>query len=65
LRQKLGIPEEKFSISLANKGNTVSSTIPIALADAVDGGALEGGMTVMVLGFGVGYSWAGGIVRWV
>ena len=64
LRQKLGIPEEKFFISLADKGNTVSSTIPIALTDAADGGALRRGMTIMVLGFGVGYSWAGGVVRW-
>ena len=62
LRQKPGIPEEKFFISLANNGNTVSCAIPIALTDAVDGGALEGAMTILVLGFGVGYSWAGGLV---
>lgn len=64
LREKLGVPDEKFFVDLATKGNTVSSTIPIALNEAASQGALLPGMTVMVVGFGVGYSWAGGIVRW-
>ena len=64
LREKLGIPEEKFFVDLATKGNTVSSTIPIALNEAIRQGALLPGMTVMVVGFGVGLSWGGGIIRW-
>lgn len=64
LREKLGVPDEKFFVELATKGNTVSSTIPIALHEASRQGALLPGMTVMVVGFGVGYSWAGGIIRW-
>ena len=35
LRKKLKIPEEKFYMSFKNYGNTVSSTIPIALKDAL------------------------------
>ena len=31
LRQKIGIPPEKFYLALEDCGNTVSSTIPIAL----------------------------------
>lgn len=65
LRQKLAIPEDKFFISLERYGNTVSSTIPIALRDAVDAGKLHPGMLVMVVGFGVGYSWGGALIRWV
>ena len=64
LRDKLGVPGEKFFIDLENKGNTVSSTIPIALSEAIRQEVLLPGMTVMVVGFGVGYSWAGGIIRW-
>jgi 3-oxoacyl-[acyl-carrier-protein] synthase-3 len=64
LRKKLGVPTEKFFVSLSESGNTVSSTIPIALADAVTQGALKPGMKVMLLGFGVGFSWGGLIIRW-
>jgi len=64
LRKRLGVPEEKFFVSMQDSGNTVSSTIPIALADAVTAGALKPGMTVMLLGFGVGLSWGGLIVEW-
>lgn len=64
LRKKLKIPAEKFVIALRGSGNTVSSTIPIALGQAVETGALRPGQTAMLLGFGVGYSWAGTIIRW-
>jgi len=64
LRKKLAIEPERFFVSLERTGNTVSSTIPIALADAVQQGRLKPGMTVMLLGFGVGLSWAGSIVEW-
>ncbi len=64
LRRKLRIPEEKFCIYLEDTGNTVSSTIPIALKRAWQGGRLVKGMQVMVVGWGVGFSWAAGILEW-
>lgn len=64
LRKKIGIPEEKFFVELAESGNTVSSTIPIALAAAERKGALVPGMKVLLLGFGVGLSWGGAVVDW-
>jgi 3-oxoacyl-[acyl-carrier-protein] synthase-3 len=64
LRKKLGVPEEKFFVALAESGNTVSSTIPIALTEAVNRGALKPGMKVMLLGFGVGLSWGGLVANW-
>lgn len=64
LRKEIGIPAEKFFMNIENKGNTVSATIPIALRDAADSGRLRPGDCVMVMGFGVGYSWGGTIVRW-
>ncbi|MGY8713918.1 MAG: 3-oxoacyl-[acyl-carrier-protein] synthase III C-terminal domain-containing protein, partial [Verrucomicrobiia bacterium] len=45
-------------------GNTVSATIPIALKDASDQGRLKKGDTVMLVGFGVGYSWGSVLVEW-
>jgi 3-oxoacyl-[acyl-carrier-protein] synthase-3 len=64
LRKKLKIPEEKFVVGMEHVGNTVSSTIPIVLSDAAASGRLKDGQRVMVVGFGVGYSWAATILRW-
>lgn len=63
LRKKLGIPEEKFVHCMDHFGNTVSSTIPIALYESRKNGRLKPGMRVLVAGFGTGLSWACTIVR--
>jgi 3-oxoacyl-[acyl-carrier-protein] synthase-3 len=65
LRRKLCIPEHKFFVGMRDCGNTVSSTIPIALKQASVEGRLTRGNLVMVVGFGVGYSWAATLLRWV
>lgn len=57
------IPKDKFYIDLEDVGNTVSSTIPIALRRALDNGIIHNGAKVMLMGFGVGLSWAGTIVK--
>ena len=64
LRKKLGIPQDKFLVCMRDCGNTVSSTIPIALKHAVDDGKLRPGSLVMLVGFGVGYSWGATLLRW-
>lgn len=64
LRRKLNIPEEKFMIALSEFGNTVSATIPIALHEALKQGRLRAGSRVMLVGFGVGYSWGATFIRW-
>jgi 3-oxoacyl-[acyl-carrier-protein] synthase III len=63
LRAKLGIPEDKFSIEMEDCGNTVSSTIPIALERSLANGQLRSGASAMLVGFGVGYSWAAAMMR--
>ncbi len=61
LRKKLKIEEDQFYYFLENCGNTVSSTIPIALYEAQKEGKTNG--NVLLAGFGVGYSWGGCILR--
>lgn len=58
LKKKIGIPDEKFYISMENSGNTVSSTIPIALYHALLEQKTLPGENILLAGFGVGYSWA-------
>lgn len=65
LRKRLKLPAEKFFVFFRECGNTVSSTIPIALSHAVASGRLKSGDRVMLVGFGVGYSWGATLVRWV
>ncbi len=62
LRKKLKVPEELFYYYLENVGNTVSSTIPIALKEAQNENRLSG--NVLIAGFGVGYSWAGAVLKY-
>lgn len=64
LRKKLGIDAVRFVVDMSDVGNTVSCTIPIAMARAASSGRLKPGMLVMLVGFGVGYSWAATLVRW-
>jgi 3-oxoacyl-[acyl-carrier-protein] synthase-3 len=64
LRKRLKIAPEKFLVSMAHCGNTVSSTIPIALKHAALDGGIPDGSRVMLVGFGVGYSWGATLLRW-
>lgn len=61
LRKKLKISEDKFFINMAEVGNTVSSTIPIALKDAQNEGILKG--NIIIAGFGVGLSWGATVLH--
>lgn len=63
LKKKMKIKEENFYIFIQNCGNTVSSTIPIALYNAQKEHKLIKGNTILLAGFGVGYSWAGTILK--
>ena len=63
MRKKLKIEVNKFFIDLEDGGNTVSCTIPIALkkyAIKMEENKLE---TIAIIGFGVGLSWAGGVIE--
>ncbi len=63
LRAKLKFPAEKFWIDMEDSGNTVSSTIPIALEKAMQQQRVKPGDRVALVGFGVGYSWGATLVE--
>lgn len=65
IRKICQIPPEKFYINLTETGNTVSSTILIALKDCLINNALHSGMNVMISGFGVGLSWGGTMLKFL
>ena len=57
LRRKIGIEDAKFYVSMDKVGNTVSSTIPIALKNAISENKITENQDIILAGFGVGYSW--------
>jgi 3-oxoacyl-[acyl-carrier-protein] synthase-3 len=58
LRRRLRIPEERFAVYIADLGNTISSTIPLALEDALRAGRVGPGKRALLIGFGAGFSWS-------
>ncbi|HID75369.1 MAG TPA: ketoacyl-ACP synthase III, partial [Planctomycetaceae bacterium] len=59
LRQRLEVDPEEMPIELEEVGNTVSSTIPLLIHSLRDSGRLRPGVRSLLVGFGVGLSWAG------
>lgn len=63
LRKKIGINIKKFPIEMEFTGNTVSSTIPLVLEKLLMENKVKLHDTLMLTGFGVGYSWGSVIVK--
>lgn len=57
LGAKIGAREDQLVLALADRGNTSSATIPLAITDALRGPLLTGRQTLLLCGFGVGWSW--------
>ncbi|TIH18182.1 ketoacyl-ACP synthase III [Marinifilum sp. JC120] len=60
LRMKMQIPADKFVVDMEGTGNTVSSSIPIALKNICNN--TDCTLSILLAGFGVGLSWAGTVV---
>jgi len=59
----VGIPLEKFYINIERYGNTSSASIPIALDEAVEAGAVKQGDLLLMAALGAGFSWGSAVVR--
>ena len=55
---------EKFFNNLAKYGNTSAGSIPLVLDEAVQGGRIKRGDSLVMCGFGAGLSWGTGVFRW-
>lgn len=61
MRKRLKISTDNFFVDLADGGNTVSCTIPIALKKYSE--SIETEKKIIIVGFGVGLSWSGGLIK--
>jgi 3-oxoacyl-[acyl-carrier-protein] synthase-3 len=62
--ERLGIPEERSVLDVAEVGNTSAASVPIALDRAVRAGRVREGALVLVTSFGAGLSWGANLLRW-
>jgi 3-oxoacyl-[acyl-carrier-protein] synthase-3 len=62
-RRHLGLPEDKVFINVDRYGNTSAASIPIALCEAIEGGWVNEGDNLVMVGFGGGLTWAATVVH--
>jgi 3-oxoacyl-[acyl-carrier-protein] synthase-3 len=55
--KKLKLPLDKLIVTVDQHGNTSAASIPLALDEAVRGGKIQRGDTVMLEGVGGGFTW--------
>lgn len=58
VRKKLGVDESKVYVNIAEYGNTGSASVPLALWEANQKGAIAPGDLVVLTAFGAGFHWA-------
>ncbi len=63
ISSSLGVPMDKFVVTVEEYGNTSAASIPMALAEAAADGRLQPGMLVLLVGVGAGFSWGASLVR--
>ncbi|MFZ5569907.1 MAG: 3-oxoacyl-ACP synthase III family protein [Thermodesulfobacteriota bacterium] len=60
----LSIPEEKVLYNIHKYGNTTAATIPLLLDEFTGNGTIKRGDTLLLVGFGSGFTWGAGIVKY-
>jgi len=62
--RRMMLPIEKFWLNIETTANTSAASIPIALDQAIRGGALRDGMKIVMVGFGSGLTYGGIYCTW-
>ena len=61
---KLGLPMDKFVLTLDRHANTSAASIPLALTEAVGDGRIKHGDLCLLEAMGGGFTWAASLLRW-
>ncbi|MFK7890793.1 MAG: beta-ketoacyl-ACP synthase III [Granulosicoccus sp.] len=62
--KKLNMPMDKVVQTVASHGNTSAASIPLALDVAVRDGRIQSGDTLLIEGFGGGFTWGSALIKW-
>jgi 3-oxoacyl-[acyl-carrier-protein] synthase-3 len=60
----LGLPMDRMFVNLDRYGNTSAASVPIALAEAVNGGRVGIGDNVCIVAFGAGFTSGAATIEW-
>ena len=64
MRDRLELQDDKVVTNLDMYGNTSAASIPIALSEAYEHKRISAGDTLMLVGFGAGFTWGINILEW-
>ena len=65
LGQKMGIPADKMPVEMEEVGNTSGASLPILICQCMRRGLLRPRQRCVLVGFGVGFSWAITYMEWI
>lgn len=64
VQKTMGLRDDQVWNNIQKYGNTTAASIPIALAEAVEAGAVKKGDLVCLAAFGSGFTWGAALIRW-
>ncbi len=63
LAKKIGLPGDRVVLGLKRFGNTSSASIPLAMVSELEARLVTGPATLLLAGFGVGWSWGAAVIE--
>ncbi|MCB0610786.1 MAG: ketoacyl-ACP synthase III [Lewinellaceae bacterium] len=64
VQRKLGLSDDQVWNNIQRFGNTTAASVPIALCEAYEAGAVKEGDLVCLAAFGSGFTWGSALIRW-
>ena len=64
VQRQLRLRDDQVWNNIQRYGNTTAASIPIALSEAVEAGAVKKGDLVCLAAFGSGFTWGAALLRW-
>jgi len=62
--RKLKLPMDRVVVTVGEHGNTSAASIPLAFDEAIRDGRIQRGETVLLEGFGGGFTWGSVLLRY-
>ncbi len=64
VQKRLGLGDHQVWNNIQKFGNTTAASVPIALCEAWESGAVKEGDLVCLAAFGSGFTWGSALIRW-
>ena len=64
VQRKMGLRDDQVWNNIQKYGNTTAASVPIALCEAYEAGAVKKGDLVCLAAFGSGFTWGSALIRW-